>query len=142
MSASTAAAYADQLEASIRQRVESGAPFGYVNTYDDSTAETVEEIEGYDADEHDADNLPENWEAADGYVYLRDVLDIRFIVGSDRTYKDAQICITLGGPNVWIHTQDHTLNVHWGFETAVRKLPGSYIDLLDDAAQELWDIDS
>jgi hypothetical protein len=139
-SASTASEYADSLAARIEAEAASPAPFGYVNTYDDNTADTLEEIPDYDPAEHDPENLPENWQMAGGYDYLRNVLDIRFVVNSDRSYRDAEICIGLGGPNVWIHTADRTLNVWWAFESARRELPASYVDALNDAAAELWEM--
>lgn len=139
-SPSTAAEYAEHIATRIEAEAASEAPFGFVNQYDGSTAETIDEIDGYDADEHDADNLPSNWEKATGYDYLRDVLDIRYVVNGDRSYRDAQICISLGGPNVWIHTATKTVEVSWGFDHVSRGLPSSYVDALDEAAEEAWEV--
>lgn len=138
MSASTASEYAEQYAAGITADMEREAPFGYVNQYDGTTAATLDEIEGYDADEHDADNLPENWEKAGAWDFLRDVLDIRYVVERDHSFRDAEICVGLGGPNVWIHTATSEVVVHWGFDSARVHLPSSFTDALKDAAEEDW----
>jgi hypothetical protein len=146
VSEATAAAYADALAARIEREAESEAPFGYVNQYDDNRVDTLEEVADFlDDDEKpdgwmDSDHLPDMWEKATGYDFLRDALDIRYVVNGDRSYRDAEICIGLGGPNVWIHTATRELVVHWGFETARRPLPASYIDELDGAAEEVWEM--
>ena len=137
-SPSTAAEYAAHIQEQIEAAAATDAPFGYVNGYDDSTAESLDEIPDFDASEHDADTLPGDWVKASGYDYLRDVLDVHYVVNADRSYRDAEICIGLGGPNVWIHTATREVVVHWGFETARRSLPSSYVDALDEAAEELW----
>lgn len=138
---STAAEYAAHLQARIIAESESDAPFGYVNRYDDNTADTLDEIPDYDADEHDADNLPGDWERATGYDYVTGALDIRYVVDGGRDYRDAEICISLGGPNVWIHTATREAVVSWAFETARCTLPTSYVEALDAGASEVWDLD-
>lgn len=140
----TATAYADRLAAQIEAAAASDAPFGYVNDWDHNTADSLAEVldnESIPEDEredYDADDLPGHWRKADGYDYLRDVLDIRYIVASDRSYRDAEICLGIGGPNVWIHTATRTLEVWWAFEHASRPLPASYVEALDEAAEEAW----
>lgn len=143
---STAAEYAAHLQARIKAECATEAPFGFVNTWDGSTADDLSEVldaDGIDADErdeYDADNLPGHWEKGAGYDYLQNVLDIRYVVASDRSYRDAEIYIGLGGPNVWIHTATRTLEVWWGFEHASAPLPSSFIDALNDAAAECWEM--
>lgn len=170
-SPSTAAEYADRLAERIADAAATEAPFGYVNTQTDETADADDLAQALNLTERELDDMlttagrfeldndglatdwPEDqeepptradimgdWEEAGGYDYLRDVLDIRYVIASDRTYRDAEICIGLGGPNVWIHTATKTVEVWWAFEHASRPLPSSYVDALDEAAQEAWEM--
>ena len=53
-----------------------------------------------------------------GYDYLDDVLDIKYIVGSDGTYYGAEIMVTFGGPNIYVDTRDNTVYGFWGSDRA------------------------
>ena len=132
--------YAAAVAAGIWERNATGAPFGYVCEWDDSTVETLEEIDGYDPDEHDDDNLPDGWSVAGGYDCLRDVLDIEYRITAERQYRSAYIFLTVGGPNAYVDTAARELVVNWGFETARESLPGDYVRALDEAAEELWEM--
>ena len=115
---SNAAEYADSILAQIEEHVDAGAPFGISEGYGD---------------------VPEGQDLG-AYDYLEDILDIQYIVNSDRTYRGARICIAFGGPTAWINTQSGQLEVTWWSALEYRRLPGDFIDALDDALSELWDM--
>ena len=71
-----------------------------------------------------------------GYDYLDDVLDIKYIVGSDGTYYGAEIMVTFGGPNIYVDTRDNTVYGYWGSDRA----QWGFLDEigLDDACEELY----
>ena len=71
-----------------------------------------------------------------GYDYLDDVLDIKYIVGSDGTYYGAEILVTFGGPNIYVDTRDNTVYGYWGSDRA----QWGFLDEigLDDACEELY----
>lgn len=138
--ASNAAGYADQIAARIEREWASEAPFGYVNDYDGSTADELDEIPDFDADEHDADNLPGHWRKADGRDYIGDALDIRFLVSSDRSYRSAEVIIGMGGPNAWIDLASREVVVTWWSEPERRPIPRGYCDALDEGAEEIWEM--
>ncbi|GAB2699160.1 hypothetical protein BKA24_001760 [Microbacterium marinum] len=80
-----------------------------------------------------------DWVPASGMDYLADALDIRYVIaGHDRSYRDVEVCIGLGGPNVFIETAERHVSVHWGFSSAQRGLPSVFIEGLAEAAEELW----
>jgi hypothetical protein len=70
------------------------------------------------------------------FDYLRDALDIEYIVNSNKEYLGARVLITFGGPNIWIDTRRAMVDGYWWSE----KASASFTDNLglDDALQELW----
>lgn len=122
---------------------EEGAPFGYRHD-DDRTADTLaevleaEEVPEDERDEYTADNLPDGWNVASPLDYVSDALDFRYVVSSDRSFVDAEICISLGGPTTWINTQDATVTVYWG-DKATASIPYAVRDALREAMAELWE---
>lgn len=46
--------------------------------------------------------------------YFSDVLDFEYTIDSRKEYKSVKIWITLGGPNVWIDTNDSYIRLAWG----------------------------
>lgn len=121
MSENLAADYADSIAEHIRANCDAGTPFG-IATEDGPVdgRETGEEISASD--------------------YLDDLLDIQYIVSSDHTYRAARICITLGGPTAWINTMTEQLEVAWWSATEYRDLPREFIEALDEALEEYWDM--
>jgi hypothetical protein len=47
------------------------------------------------------------------FEYLNDVLDINWILNSDRTLKGARLLVAFGGPNIWIDTSKGTVEGAW-----------------------------
>lgn len=72
-----------------------------------------------------------------GFDYIQDVLDINWILDSDREYKGARILVAFGGPNIWIDTTSNTVEGHWWSDSYTDR----YVDNigLDDAMRELWE---
>lgn len=118
MSANLAQEYADRMWQDIRDNVENGTPFG-IREEDDGYGDEGDELTAYD--------------------YLQDALDIRYTVNAAREYLGARILVGYGGPNVWIDTNTNALEVYWG-QTATRYLPSEFIEQLDVALEELWDM--
>lgn len=126
--------YADSMLKQITESVDSGYPFGVVNLYTGAVfSDMSEALDNTDTDEQ------ENLGAASGMDYLSDVLDIKYIVNSDRSYLSARVCFGYGGPNVWINTDTNELEVYWDTHET-RGLPAEFISGLDDALEELWDM--
>lgn len=107
--------YAQDIRERIALDVEAGTPFGI------------------DPDLCDGQEL-------NAFDYLEDVLDIEYRIGSDRKYRSSRLLIGWGGPNVWIDTQTETLSVYWGSDSATVDLPEEFINALDEALEELWEM--
>lgn len=120
------------------------APFGYRDESDAEADTLTDVLDSADIpederDEYDADNLPDGWRVASAMDYVSDALDFRYIVDSDRTFRDAEICIAVGGPSAWINTQDATVVAYWG-DKSTQSIPYAVRDALRDAMEELWDM--
>lgn len=119
---SNATDYADSIAHEIEANVTAGHPFG-VSTEDWPILDREIGEEGTAMD------------------YLSDVLDIQYVVTGDRQYRGARVCIALGGPTAWIDTMTSQLEVAWGaYDPVYRDLPREFVNGLDDALEELWDM--
>ena len=88
---------------------------------------------------HDLDNglTNEEGEPVHGFDYLEDVLDIQYIVTSERQYLAARVLVAFGGPNIWINTQTKTVEGYWWDESAFASYYNDEIGL-DEALEDLW----
>ncbi len=50
--------------------------------------------------------------------YLKDVLDIQWIINQDKTYRGARVLVAFGGPNIWINTQSNEVEGYWWLDKA------------------------
>jgi hypothetical protein len=87
-------------------------------------------------DQGDAKEYAENGEEFTAWDYLRDTLDINWILNNDRTYKGARVLVAFGGPNIWIDTVNERVEGYWWGD----KYFASYNDSigLDSALEELF----
>lgn len=131
---SNASEYADSLTANIQRMTEAGAPYGITDDIGNNWTDEAEDLTDFQ------DNPDTEWQVASATDYLSDVLDIQYLVNSDRSYRAARICITLGGPTAWIDTDTNQLRVAWWSAPEYRELPKAFIDGLDEALSELWEM--
>ena len=54
-----------------------------------------------------ADDITNGELALSEYDFIANCLDIRYIVDSKCQYLGAQLLVSFGGPNIWIHTMDY-----------------------------------
>lgn len=66
----------------------------------------AEELEGYYENE-DFDAIQD---------YLSEVLDVEITTNLRHEYLGATICVTLGGPNIYINTRYNKIEGYWGGE--------------------------
>ena len=118
---SNATDYANSIASQIERDADHGTPFGIVS--DDNPVTDRE-----------------NGEDVTAMDWLADVLDIQYLVSSDRQYRGARVCIAFGGPTAWINTHTGQLEVAWWSATEYRDLPRRFTAPLDDALEELWDM--
>ena len=70
------------------------------------------------------------------YDWLEDVLDIEYIVSSDKQYKSAKVLVAFGGPNIWVNFDDMTVDGYWGGDKV--SVPFTDNMHIDEALEELY----
>tara|TARA_R100001143_G_scaffold28420_1_gene28077 strand:- start:1778 stop:2098 length:321 start_codon:yes stop_codon:yes gene_type:complete len=69
--------------------------------------------------------------------YLKDALDIEYIISSDKSYLGARVLVTFGGPNIWINTRTMTVEGYSRGERAQRAFDDRLG--LDEWLEEYWE---
>lgn len=86
---------------------------------------------------HDVDDL----EPLSLYDYFEDCLDIKYLIGSDRETVDAvKIMVTCGGPNIYIDTESHNVELYWWGDRASYPIDYDTCNEIDNWAQELFSL--
>lgn len=133
MTTASATEYADSIAAGITERTNSGYPFGVKDVNTDEWFTDYGEAVEQGVEESDITE-------ASGIDYLSDVLDIQYIVSGDRQYRAARILIAFGGPTAWINTLTGQVEAAWWSETVYRDLPRGFVEEIDNALEELWEM--
>ena len=71
-------------------------------------------VEAISTGEYDFDPEYSDYDAPCAADYIKDVLDINYIINSDKSYKGARLLVAFGGPNIWIDTTTKTVEAYWG----------------------------
>ena len=79
-------------------------------------------------------------ERVDVYKWLESALDIEYTVSSRFEYLGATVCVTLGGPSIYVDTRHRSVNLYWWADRASWSLSGSAADMLDEALAEYFEI--
>ena len=78
-----------------------------------------------------------NPDTLSGLDYISDVLDINWILNSDRTLRGARLLVAFGGPNIWIDTTTATVEGHWWGESFTASYHHDEMDI-EGACSELF----
>lgn len=95
----------------------------------------AEELEAYASGER----LDEDGEPLGLYDYIADALDIQYIVDARRVYRSCRIWVMLGGPNVWIDTEERAVKLTWATDRAEYPISWDVCDEIDRLMDELWE---
>lgn len=88
------------------------------------------------------DDPTEDQEQLSLYDYLDDVLDVEYLVLSDRkTLRGVKVYIGLGGPTIWIDTAIQEVVLSWGTEKTFWSILPDVADEITSYYQEIWDLD-
>lgn len=78
-----------------------------------------------------------NPDTLSGFDYIQDVLDINWVLDSNREYKGARLLVAFGGPNIWINTDNQTVEGHWWGDSFTASYSSDAMDI-DGACSELF----
>lgn len=71
-------------------------------TYEEAGLEHIAKDSGFDKEDQ-----------LSGFDWLDDVLDINYIVNSDKTFKTAKVLVAFGGPDIWVCFDDMKVKGYW-----------------------------
>lgn len=74
------------------------------------------------------------------YDYFEDALDIEYVISSSREYSHGRVCVTWGGPSIWIDTDESAVCLYWWGDRAKYGLLSDTRDAIDDYLRELWEM--
>ena len=80
----------------------------------------------------------EEWGEPCASHYLSEVLDIEYTVSSRFEYLGARVCVTIGGPNIYIDTRNRRVQGYWGGDHIERSYSKDALGL-DDYLGEMFD---
>lgn len=72
-----------------------------------------------------------------GFDYISDVLDINYVINSDRTYRGTRLLVAFGGPNIWVDTSTNTVTGSWWGDSYSAKYSRDEMDI-DEACFTLY----
>ena len=85
------------------------------------------------------DELNSDDEPFSAYDYLQDVLDINWILNSDKSVKGARLLVAFGGPNIWIDTNLEQVEGYWWGEKFIAQYRVSeFSKELDYALEDIF----
>ena len=72
--------------------------------------------------------------------YLEDCLDIDYIVNSSKEYQSCRVWLTVGGPGIYVDTEDCCVKLNWGGTHKEWGLSLSTRDQIDAIFEEYYDM--
>lgn len=70
--------------------------------------------------------------------YMEDVLDINYLINSDKSYKGARLLVAFGGPNIWIDTANKQVEGYWWNNNFIAHYQEDGLGL-DDYCNEIYE---
>jgi len=108
------------------------------NEIDDRKLHHVDAPDAEDvSDVHEDCHQFEGEDLPSAFDYMRDVLDIEYVIGSDgQELRGARFLVSFGGPTIWINTRNDTVEGYWWSDRHTE----NYSDGLDlgEFASVLW----
>lgn len=83
-------------------------------------------------------NDVDDYEQCSLYDYFADMLDIDWIIDSNKEYKACRIMMACGGPNIYINTWDKQVELYWWTESAKYPLSYQAVESINEWAEEYW----
>ncbi len=80
----------------------------------------------------------ERYDALGLWDYMQDILDIDFIINSQKEYIACRICVAYGGPSIYIDTDEKAICLCWWTESAKYYLSSATVDAVNDWAENYY----
>ena len=82
--------------------------------------------------------LEDDVEPASLFDYFNDMLDIDYVVDSNKQYKGARIMVTCGGPNIFIDSYRGIVELFWWTEHASAEIPADLCDEINEIFRDYF----
>lgn len=92
----------------------------------------------YENEEDEIEEELDEDEEYDKASFYEDILDIEFRINKQLEYKSVDICLTFGGPNIWLDTSCAMLKGYWGSTRESIPIPYDISDELDDYFEDYY----
>lgn len=99
----------------------------------DELNEATEELEGIQTKLN-------NGEAFNLYEYFEDCLDIEYRINSRGEYRSVEIAVGLGGPNIYVSTDDNSVKLYWGSDRAEWYITSDAAAIIDSIFEECYEM--
>lgn len=112
------------------------------NSEEDFDKAYAEWEEKHAAWEQEVDELQEKIDSAEEDTlenYFSDCLDISYIVNGSREYESVRVWVTVGGPSIYVDTDESAVILNWGGTHAEWGITTSTRDAIDAYFSEIWD---
>ncbi|WP_455501194.1 hypothetical protein [Gemmiger sp.] len=87
-------------------------------------------------DEEEMQRREDAGENMDLLDYINDALDTEYILDSMFTLIGVKLYVTLGGPTIWVDTQNNEVVGHWGTEQQTAWVPSEICEEINDLITE------
>ena len=74
------------------------------------------------------------------YGFVDDALEIDVLCSLRGEYKGAKLCLTVGGPNVYVNTWTREVNLYWWCDSGSWQISEEAADAIDEAVSELFEL--
>lgn len=73
------------------------------------------------------------------YQEVEEALDISVTTSINKEYRGCRIAITLGGPNIFINTNNSQVEGYWGLDSFSSPLNSQTANTIDDIICDMWE---
>ena len=89
----------------------------------------------FESGDHDYDLVDD--EALSNHIINEQVMEIRFVIDSNKDYLGSFLLVGFGGPNIWIDTYEEQVKGYWGGDVVIK----SYQDniYLNGSVEEVYE---
>lgn len=87
----------------------------------------------------DAVGEKDDFDSCDCLDVLGEIFDVEYYIGGDGDYRGVRLMIACGGPNVYVDTREHEVQLYWWTDHAKCYLPTDVCDQIDARYEEIFE---
>lgn len=87
---------------------------------------------------HEDEDIPEDCDQVSMWDYFNDVYDIEYRLNSNKEFKSVALMVACGGPNIWVDTGHHMVELFWWGDYAYWSFDNATASEINCAFEELY----